>query len=196
MFLNNAVFFGAILFLPLWLQRVGGPTAVGWALTPLLVGYTVGTLVSGALMGRVHRVGGLATGWGLVAVVACLALGFVSPGDGWTPLVLAALGWGLGGNIPLFSLAAQNSVAPRHLGLATATNGFFRNLGGALGTSAFGSLFFSGGAGVPPEAWSVWGVFGALALTGLVGLPLLVPLRGWGPSGPATSADRAGPPGP
>jgi hypothetical protein len=54
---------------------------------------------------------------------------------------MVVLGLGLGANTPVFTVAAQASVEPRFIGLATATNSFFRNLGAAVGTAVMGSVF-------------------------------------------------------
>ncbi len=38
-------------------------------------------------------------------------------------------------------VAVQNSVEKRELGIATATSGFFRALGGAVGAAVLGTVF-------------------------------------------------------
>jgi len=144
-FLSNAVFFGAILFLPLWMQEVlGGSASVsGLAMTPFLIAYTAASVVGGQFLGRFKNLGGFALGAGVVALAGCVVLLFVDRAMGAGPLVAAmvVLGLGLGANTPVFSVAAQNSVEPRFIGLATATNNFFRNLGGAVGSAVMGSVF-------------------------------------------------------
>jgi len=144
-FLSNAVFFGAILFLPLWIQGVlGGSASVsGLAMTPLLIAYTVASVGGGQFLGKFKTFGGYAFVAGLVALAGCVVLLFVDRSMGSGPLIaaMALLGLGLGANTPVFSVAAQNSVEPRFIGLATATNNFFRNLGGAVGSALVGSVF-------------------------------------------------------
>lgn len=57
-----------------------------------------------------------------------------------TDLYMVVLGAGLGMVLQVLILAVQNAV-PRHdLGVATAGTTFFRSLGGAIGTAAFGAL--------------------------------------------------------
>lgn len=143
-FLSNAVFLGAILFLPLWMQEVLGVSASssGLAMTPLLLSYTLASVGAGQVFGRFKTLRWFALAFGLVALAGCLALTLVDRTGTW-PLVFAmvVLGVGLGANTPVFSVAAQQSVEPRFIGLATATNSFFRNLGAAVGSAVMGSVF-------------------------------------------------------
>jgi len=144
-FLSNAVFFGAILFLPLWIQEVLGASAAssGLALTPLLVSYVLASVLAGQFFGKLKSLRGFAMGFGILALVGCLGLMFVDKSMGTLPLMAAmiVLGLGLGANTPVFTVAAQNSVEPRFIGLATATNNFFRNLGASVGSAVMGSVF-------------------------------------------------------
>jgi EmrB/QacA subfamily drug resistance transporter len=146
-FLSNAAFFGAILFLPLWLQEVLGASAAasGLSMTPLLVAYTVASVGAGQLVGRARTVGLAAAGFGLLALAGALVFLVAQPTTGLPLLTggMVLLGLGLGANTPVIAVVAQNSVEPRAIGLATATNNFFRNLGGAVGSAVFGSVFLT-----------------------------------------------------
>ncbi len=144
-FLSNAVFFGAILFLPLWIQEVLGASASvsGLAITPLLISYTLASVLSGQFFVRLKSLRWFALAFGVVALAGCLGLTLVDRTMGTLPLIVAMvfLGLGLGANTPVFTVAAQNSVEPRFIGLATATNNFFRNLGASVGSAVMGSVF-------------------------------------------------------
>ena len=50
-------------------------------------------------------------------------------------------GFGVGPSFAVFTALVQNSVEPRELGVATATTGFFRALGGAIGAAVLGAVF-------------------------------------------------------
>jgi MFS family permease len=54
---------------------------------------------------------------------------------------LAAFGLGFGMVTQVLVTAVQNSVDRRELGIATATTGFFRALGGAMGAAVLGAVF-------------------------------------------------------
>ena len=67
-----------------------------------------------------------------------------------TALVMLVIGWGLGGNMQPLTLAVQNAMPPRDMGVATASATFFRQMGGTLGTAVFLSILFTRcGAGSP-----------------------------------------------
>jgi len=53
------------------------------------------------------------------------------------------LGFGLGLVMQVLILAAQNSVDPKDVGVATAGSTMFRQIGGSIGLSVFGALFAS-----------------------------------------------------
>ena len=79
------------------------------------------------------------------AVVAAALLGMASlgPGDGLlrVGLYLFGLGAGIGCAWEVLVLVVQNAVRPDRVGVATAANGFFRELGVLLGTALVGAVF-------------------------------------------------------
>src|SRR5204863_4003594 len=58
-----------------------------------------------------------------------------------TGIGLAVFGLGFGMVTQILVVAVQNSVERRELGVATATTGFFRALGGAAGAAVLGAVF-------------------------------------------------------
>ena len=54
-------------------------------------------------------------------------------------LVVFGFGFGMVGQVLI--VAVQNSVERRELGVATATTGFFRAVGGAVGAAVLGAVF-------------------------------------------------------
>ena len=52
-------------------------------------------------------------------------------------------GIGLGFNMQPLTLAVQNAVPPKDMGVATSSATFFRQMGGTLGTAVFLSVLFS-----------------------------------------------------
>jgi len=146
-FLFGFTFFGAIIYLPLYLQVVRGysPTESGLLLLPLVLGIFITSAGSGQLVTRTGRykifpVVGL--------VIIPLALVWLSTLEVDTPiwnlcLRVFLLGLGLGLVIQTLVVAVQNAVDPRDLGVATSSNTFFRSMGGAIGTAVFGSVLTS-----------------------------------------------------
>jgi EmrB/QacA subfamily drug resistance transporter len=137
--------FGAITFLPLFFQTVNGatPTEAGLRLTPLMLGVLITSIGSGQFISRVGR-------YKVFPVVgtAVMAVGFflLSTMDRHTTtlessLRLFVVGIGLGMTMQVLVLATQNAVEYAELGVATSGVTLFRTIGGAVGTSVFGTIF-------------------------------------------------------
>ena len=58
-------------------------------------------------------------------------------------VVMVFFGIGLGFNFQPLTLAVQNAVNPREIGVATSTATFTRQIGGTIGTAVFLSILFS-----------------------------------------------------
>ncbi|MEA2529291.1 MAG: hypothetical protein QOG89_935 [Thermomicrobiales bacterium] len=143
-FLSGMAMFGAIIFLPLYLQGVKGmsPTRSGLAMLPMVVGLFSSSISSGRLISRtgrykVYPVAGAAI---LIAALLLLSqLGIETPY--WQVAVYAFLfGGGLGLTLQTIVVAVQNAVEMRDMGAATSSTTFFRSLGGAVGAAVFGAV--------------------------------------------------------
>jgi EmrB/QacA subfamily drug resistance transporter len=143
----GTIMFGASYFLPLYLQVVNGASATssGLLLVPLMIGVTVASIVIGRLTTRtgryrVYPIVGL--GVASIGIALLSRLGTDTP-QTYTSASMLVLGIGMGMAMPTISLAVQNSVDWRDLGIATSLVTFFRSLGGAVGLAAFGAIFTS-----------------------------------------------------
>jgi EmrB/QacA subfamily drug resistance transporter len=144
-FIVGFALFGAITFLPLYLQVTKGssPTRSGLELTPLMAGLLVTSILSGNLITRWGRyrpfpiIGTAVMAFGLF-MLAQLQVG--TP----TSEVLAGavvLGLGLGMVMQVLVLAVQNAIDPRQMGVATSGSTLFRQIGGSIGVAIFGAIF-------------------------------------------------------
>jgi EmrB/QacA subfamily drug resistance transporter len=139
--------FGALALLPLYLQIVKGatPTAAGLQTLPLVLGIMSMSVFSGQMISRTGRY----KVWPIVGLsLMIVGIGALSGVGVDTPywqvaLVMVVIGWGLGGNMQPLTLAVQNAMPPRDMGVATASTTFFRQMGGTLGTAVFLSVLFS-----------------------------------------------------
>lgn len=144
-FVTGCLFVGTSTFLPLYEQVVHGrgPTASGLLLAPMLLSMLVCSTVSGRLISRIGRYKRFPVAGTLLAAagLAMLAgLGVASPY--WRLLIaLVVLGLGLGTIGPVTTLAVQNAVDHRDLGVATALNSFARSLGSSFGVALLGAVF-------------------------------------------------------
>ncbi|MCY1138162.1 MDR family MFS transporter [Actinoplanes sp. Pm04-4] len=139
--------FGGLALLPLYLQIVRGatPTESGLQLLPLTAGLMVGSIVAGQLISRTGRykvfpvAGAALAGVGLYLIHL---VGVETPF--WrTGIYMAVLGLGLGLILQPITLAVQNAMSPREIGVATSSATFFRQMGATAGTALFLSLLFS-----------------------------------------------------
>jgi EmrB/QacA subfamily drug resistance transporter len=145
LFLGTAALFAITVFVPLFLQVTTGasPTEAGLLLVPAMLGITVSTTLSGRSIARTGRykrfpVAGLALMTGALALLAGTA---EQASQLWSSVGLALFGLGFGMVTQVLVVAVQNHVDRSELGVATATTGFFRALGGAAGAAVLGAVF-------------------------------------------------------
>jgi EmrB/QacA subfamily drug resistance transporter len=143
-FIAGVAMFGAISFMPLYLQIVQGAsaTASGLRLTPMMLGLLATSIGSGQLISRTGRyriyplVGTAVMGTGL------LMLSTLDAGSSvlLASVYMAILGAGIGLVMQVMILAVQNDAPAAEMGAATASVSFFRSMGAAAGVALFGSL--------------------------------------------------------
>jgi EmrB/QacA subfamily drug resistance transporter len=145
LFFGTAALFAITVFVPLFLQTTTGasPTQAGLLLVPMMIGLTLSTTLSGrsiAATGRYKRfpIAGLSLMTAALGMLAALA---GDPSRVGTGIGLVVFGLGFGMVTQVLIVAVQNSVERRELGVATATTGFFRALGGAIGAAVLGAVF-------------------------------------------------------
>ncbi len=147
-FLLSIVMFGAIIYLPLYLQLVDGVSAMvsGLLLVPMMVGLLVTSIASGQIVTRTGRYKVFPIAGTVLMIIGMWLLSQL--GLHTSHLVMSlyviVLGAGMGMTMQIMVLATQNAVAPTQIGTATAAVTFFRSLGGAFGTSLFGAIFIAG----------------------------------------------------
>ncbi len=139
--------FGGISMIPQYLQIVRGmtPTEAGLMMVPMMVGIMIASITSGQITSRTGRYKVFPI-IGTALLVAGLLLFHTVEVDTplWQPIAfMTVFGLGLGSCMQTLTVAAQNSVPSRDMGVATASTTFFRQLGGTLGVAVFLSLLFS-----------------------------------------------------
>jgi EmrB/QacA subfamily drug resistance transporter len=145
MFLATAALFSITVFVPLFLETTTGASATeaGLLLVPAMLGITASTTFSGRSIARTGRykrfpIAGLAL---MTAALALLAVFAGHPSRVTAGVGLAVFGLGFGMVTQVLVVAVQNTVERRELGVATATAGFFRAIGGAVGAAVLGAVF-------------------------------------------------------
>ncbi len=142
-FLVGVALFGAIAFIPLFVQAVLGGTATqaGQAITPLFLGWVVMSIVGARAT--------VLLGYRTVSIAGSvlMTVGFVGltlvDGDspGWILVTsCSVIGAGMGTQMLSLLLAVQHGVDRSRLGIATALNQFSRSIGAAIGVAAMGAI--------------------------------------------------------
>jgi len=137
--------FGALAYLPTYLQMVTGANATqaGLLMIPLMAALLITSIASGQLVSRTGRYKALPM-IGMVLVAASLFLLSTMTPDLAVWVIcsyLALMGLGLGMSMQILILIVQNTFPVTEVGTATASNNYFRQIGASLGSAIVGSLF-------------------------------------------------------
>ena len=142
MFLSGLALYGSIMFVPLFFQGVLGASATssGSFLTPMMLAVVFGAILSGILLrrtGRYRTQALISTG------LMTAGMTLISTMDERTSFVgavgsMVVMGLGLGGTLPVFTVAVQNSIPFRFRGQATSMLLFYRLVGGMMGLAVLG----------------------------------------------------------
>ncbi|WEO94429.1 DHA2 family efflux MFS transporter permease subunit [Streptomyces sp. FXJ1.172] len=140
--------FGGMMMVPLYLQIVKGvsPTKSGLLMLPLMVGMIAGTIVVGRIIQQTGKYKIFPVIGTVLIIAAMLLFHYRVQWDTALPETMAYMalfGIGLSGCMQILTLAVQNAVEPKDMGVATASATFFRQMGGTAGTAVFLSVLFS-----------------------------------------------------
>jgi predicted MFS family arabinose efflux permease len=143
-FIVGFAMFGAITFIPLYLQLVKGstPTESGLQMLPLMAGVLIASIGAGQVTTRTgrYRVFPI-VGTGLMTVgLLLLSRLAVDTSIPQADLYMFMLGLGLGCVMQTLVLAVQNAVDYAQLGVATSGASLFRSMGGSIGTPIVGAI--------------------------------------------------------
>jgi len=166
-FLSGMAMFGAISFVPLFLQAVSGmsATAAGTVLIPFVFGWVAMSVTSARLVLRIgYRVVVMS---GMVCLTAAFVLlsrwsAALTPGVAMRDALIGGVGMGLT-MVPML-IAVQSAVERADLGAATSMIQFFRTVGGAIGLAVMGAVMAWRLAAGGSQAEALHGVF----VTGLL----------------------------
>ncbi len=147
-FVSGVAMFGALAFLPQYLQLVHGVSATesGLLLLPLLVGLLAMSISSGIYISRTGNYRWFPLAGTIIVTIGLALLSRLGAHTSLTIVGLAILvfGVGLGLFMQVLTLIVQNAVPMKELGVATSSVTFFRSMGGAIGASALGAVLTAG----------------------------------------------------
>ena len=139
--------FGAIVFIPLYLQLVYGasPTSSGLRMLPLMAGLLVAAIASGRAISRIGRYKVFPIAG--TAIARRRHVPALAPRRRHAPwlasVYMLVVGVGIGLVMQVLVLVVQNDARPEEIGVATSTATFFRSVGGSFGVAIFGAIFAS-----------------------------------------------------
>jgi EmrB/QacA subfamily drug resistance transporter len=138
-------FFGSTVFFPLYFQMVGGhsPAESGLLLLPQLLSGTAMSIIGGQFVARTgHYKAFIIVGILLVSLAFLLfaVIAWLGPNDLLTMGCLAMMGAGGGLCMPNMTVALQNAIEPRDLGVGTSSMQFCNQLAAVAGVALSGLL--------------------------------------------------------
>jgi len=148
MFCLGAGMFGAITYIPLFVQTVIGASATdsGLVLTPMMLSFVTTSTLSGQAISRTGRYKwAVVTGLTLMTV-AMFLLSRMDTSTDRTEVIrnMIVLGMGMGMVMPTMTLAVQNTFPQSRIGVTTASVQFFRSIGATIGVALMGTILTKG----------------------------------------------------
>jgi EmrB/QacA subfamily drug resistance transporter len=144
---------GLTVYMPFYFQVVHRLSAAdaGFALIPIVVMTTPGSMVSGRSMMHLRRykVSAIAGASIAIASVTALVIWPAMPVIG-VVIVLTLIGFGVGTVYPIATVSIQNAVPMTQVGTTTGAMNFFRALASTLAVAIMGAILLAG-LGVTPE---------------------------------------------
>jgi EmrB/QacA subfamily drug resistance transporter len=142
-FTSSVGMFGAIMFVPIYLQVVQDRTATtsGMMLMPMILAMVGASIATGQIITATGRYKILGQAGLALATLGMFMLSRLGPETSDVLLVieLAAIGLGIGVTMPLFTIVMQNAF-PTRIGQVTAAVQFWRSMGATLGVAFLGGV--------------------------------------------------------
>ncbi|MGG1613578.1 MDR family MFS transporter [Paenibacillus phoenicis] len=140
-FIMNFGMMGALIYLSFFVQGVLGisPTYAGYVTMPMSIVMVVASAITGQLIAKKGKYKQFAL-FGIPIMIAGMVIMIFMNSVPVAILSMIVFGLGLGVGMPVFSLATQNAVPHKELGVVTASTQLFRNLGGTIGIAVMGTV--------------------------------------------------------
>lgn len=135
--------FGAITYIPLFVQGVVGESAskAGYILTPLMLSLIFASIVGGRIISKVTYRTIIMTSMAIMGIGFYLMSTMTVDTTNLTVVFYMIItGLGMGALMPTFTIAVQSAVGPEVRGVATSSSQFFRSIGGTMGVSIMGAI--------------------------------------------------------
>ncbi|BCB04393.1 MDR family MFS transporter [Bacillus sp. KH172YL63] len=146
-FILGAGMFGAIMYMPFFIQGVMGTSATksGLVMMPMTLSMVIASTVGGQIITKTGKYKILALIGLFVMSAGMVLLSFMDTDttNATALMNIIVVGTGLGLSFPVFTLTVQNAVQHKFLGVATAATQLFRQIGGTIGVAIMGTVMNS-----------------------------------------------------
>jgi EmrB/QacA subfamily drug resistance transporter len=139
--------FGAVSYIGFFLQMVDhvSATVSGLLMLPFVGGLFVASIGAGRIVSSTGRyklfpIAGMAIATAGMGLLSRMSATSTRVENG---IYMAVLGFGVGLVMQILVLVVQNAAEPGDLGVATAANNYFRQIGGTVGSGIVGAFFAS-----------------------------------------------------
>lgn len=142
-FLISVGMFGAMVFVPLFMQGIVGisATASGTVMTPMMLTMIAASILGGRVVYHIGMRNQMVIGMAIVAAGFLLLSTMQIETGRWTAtFYMSIMGLGIGLVMPLLTLALQESFPESELGVVTSSSQFFRQIGGTFGMTVLGAI--------------------------------------------------------
>ncbi|CAM3864435.1 MDR family MFS transporter [Mesobacillus zeae] len=137
-FLIGLGMFGAIMFVPMFMQGILGvtPTRAGSTMTPMMIALIFASVLGGRLLLK-FRFRTVLTAGMAIAVAGFYFMSTMGPDSSTLTAYsyMVILGFGMGLVMPTLMIAIQNEFPKNKLGAVTSASTFFRSIGGTIGVT-------------------------------------------------------------
>ena len=144
MLLLGAVMLVGSVYIPLFLQLVQGvsPSTTGTYLIPLMFSMVITSILSGQIISKTGTYKKLAIISFAIGIIGMLLLSTLNIDTTTLQLIIYEViaGVGAGLALPIFTVAAQNAVTKRDIGVVSSSTMYFRFLGGVIGLAVLGAI--------------------------------------------------------
>ncbi len=142
-FLLGLGMFGAIMFVPMFMQGILGvsPTKAGSTMTPMMIALIVASIIGGRLLLKFRFRTVLTLGMIIASAGFYLMSTMGMNSSEFTAyLYMVVLGFGMGLVMPTLMIAIQNEYPKHQLGQVTSASTFFRSIGGTIGITILNTV--------------------------------------------------------
>lgn len=137
-FLLGLGMFGAIMFVPMFMQAILGvsPTQAGSTMTPMMIALIVASIIGSQILLRT-RYRNVLLGGMLITAVGFMLMSTMSVDTTslTTYAYMIVLGLGMGLVMPTLTIVVQEAFPKHQLGTVTSAATFFRSIGGTIGVT-------------------------------------------------------------